>query len=248
MSSGTASLPSTLKQLKLAFGATAKPRKTRRGRKPTRRGTWAKHRPRPFHDRHHPVHVTLRARSGLPTLRGFALAGVIGRALRARVASNRARDRRRVQTFRVVEFSIQPKHLHLLVEASSKAALARGMQGLASSVARQVNRKLGRRGALFSDRYHAPALRGPREVRNGLVYVLKNYEKHLERIPEPGTEPRDGIDPCSSAAWFGGWAQAPPRPETSTPVSPPQTWLLRTGWRQRGGGPVRRDERPAAAR
>ena len=236
----TAILPSMSKQLKLRFGVPGKPRKTRRGRKPTRPGTWVKHRPRPFHDANHPAHVTLRVHRGIPSLRGYALAAVIGRSLRARATSSPR------SAFRVVHFSIQPNHIHLIVEATSKRTLAAGMQGLASSLARTVNRKLGRRGALFSDRYHAHALRGPREVRNCIVYVLKNYQKHPEPIPDLGTAPVDGIDPLSSARWFDGWAQAPPPPVTAPPVAPPQTWLLRTGWRLRGGGPLRRHERPAA--
>src|SRR5690242_7672357 len=101
------------KQLKLRFDVPGKPRKTRRGRKPTRPGTWVKHRPRPFHDGRHPAHVTLRVHRGIPSLRGYALSAVIGRRLRARATSSRPDT-----PFRVVHFSIQPNHIHLIVEAT----------------------------------------------------------------------------------------------------------------------------------
>jgi hypothetical protein len=147
-----------------------------------------------------------------------------------------------------VHFSIQPNHLHLIVEANDKGALARGMQGLAAGLARRVNRKLGRRGAVFAGRYHAHELRSPREVRNSIVYVLKNCEKHPVAFPDLGTAPADGIDPCSSARWFAGWADRCAPPDTPPPVAASRTWLLSVGWRVRGGGPISRNEAPAGCR
>jgi putative transposase len=119
------------------------------------------------------------------------------------------------------------------------------MQGLASGLARRVNRKLRRRGSLFGDRYHAHSLASPTEVRNAVVYVLKNYEKHAEAIPDRGTEPEDGVDPCSSARWFRGWAQPAEPPELPPPVAEARTWLLSTGWMRMGL--VGRRERPSGA-
>ena len=145
----------------------------------------------------------------------------------------------------MVHYSIQPNHLHLIVEASSKTALARGMQGLASGLARRVNRKLRRRGAMFGDRYHGHALASPTEVRNAIVYVVKNYEKHREPIPDRGTEPQRGIDPCSSARWFGGWAEPTEPTELAPPVAAPRTWLLSKAWM--GAGLLARHERPSGA-
>jgi REP element-mobilizing transposase RayT len=213
------------------------------GRKPTRPGTWIRHKPRPWHDAHHPVHITLRVRRGVRNLRSYELVRTINESLRrASQSLDPARVERR-RTFRVVHYSIQPNHLHLIVEASSKVALARGMQGLASVLARRVNRTLRRRGALFGDRYHAHTLATPTEVRHAIVYVLKNYEKHADPIPDLGTEPHDGVDPCSSARWFGGWAQATAPPSFAAPVAAPRTWLLGTGWKR--AGLIARHERPA---
>jgi REP element-mobilizing transposase RayT len=219
-------------------------RRKNAGRKPTRSGTWVGHKARPWHDAHHPVHVTLRVRRGVRNLRGFRLARTIGESLRRASQSLEPARVERRRTFRVVHFSIQPDHLHLIVEATSKVALARGMQGLASVLARRVNRTLRRRGSLFGDRYHAHALASPTEVRHAVVYVLKNYEKHAEAIPDRGTAPQGGIDPCSSARWFGGWAEPAEPTALDPPVAAPRTWLLHTGWK-RAGGSLARHERPA---
>jgi REP element-mobilizing transposase RayT len=216
------------------------------GRKPRRTGTWVGHRTRPWHDGNHPVHVTLRARRGVPNLRGLGVAKTITESLRRAAQSNDAGPSARRETFRVAHYSIQPNHIHLIVEATNKVALARGMQGLASILARRVNRKLRRRGPLFGDRYHAHTLATPTEVRHAIVYVLKNYEKHPEPIPDRGTEPVNGIDPCSSARWFGGWAEPAEPTAKAPPVVLPRTWLLHSGWK-RAGRLLARHERPAAA-
>jgi len=148
--------------------------------------------------------------------------------------------------FRVVEFNVLGNHLHLIVEAASKDALASGVAGLEIRVARRVNAALGRRGKLFPQRYHARALRTPREVRNALRYVLLN-RKHHTAAQRFG---RFWIDACSSAPWFTGWAQPirgdePWKRELLAlppPTAPPETWLLATGWKRHGL--LRFDERP----
>jgi REP element-mobilizing transposase RayT len=198
------------------------------------------HRARPFHDASHPVHVTWRVGRRLPNLRQRASAAAIGHAVRA--TSN---DAARARTFRVVHFSIQPDHIHLIVEAGSRQSLARGLQGLGRRIARDVNGVLGRRGRLFADRYHARPLATPREVRNAVVYVLTNFRKHFgPRANTDETCDQLGLDVCSSARWFDGWREPPPRPATPSPVAGPLTWLADAGWRRHGL--VCDGERPSA--
>jgi REP-associated tyrosine transposase len=145
--------------------------------------------------------------------------------------------------FRVVQFSVQEDHVHLIVEAHDKITLRRGMAGLAIRVARAVNRRLRRRGRFWRDRYHARELRTPREVRNGIVYVLMNRKKHA-----PDAR---GMDDRSSGWWFDGWkippAAAPPLDRHShAPVRRPLTWLAGEGWKRHGL--ISPDERPKPPR
>src|SRR5438128_8635085 len=194
------------------------------GRKPAGPRAGVPHRRRPLHHRGQPVHVTLRAVRGLPSLRGMRLFRALRSGLRAASAA----------TFRVAHCSVQTNHIHLLVEAEGTQALGRGMQGLGIRLAKAINRRLGRRGCVWAERYHGRALRTPREVRNGLVYVLLNGRKHGAI--------RRGIDPCSSGAWFGGWREGVEPSREPAPVARPRTWLLRVGWRRRG--PTRLRGRP----
>ena len=152
----SALVPGPHGQMNLVFPATKQRwggRRAGAGRPRSEHPRGLPHRARPYHDAHHPVHVTLRARRHLGSLRRRAVTSEILRAFRVAAA-----DPVRTQTFRVVHFSVQPDHLHLIVEGTSKVALGRGLQGLVSRLARRINATLGRRGAVFADRYHGRAL------------------------------------------------------------------------------------------
>jgi REP element-mobilizing transposase RayT len=152
--------------------------------------------------------------------------------------------------FRVLHFSVQWDHVHLVVEASDKAALSAGMRSLVIRIARAVNELLGRKGRLWADRWHGRDLASPREVRHALVYVLANFRKHAKARLGPG------IDAFSSATKFDGWRgftesaelpRAGPMVHRALArwvvVSKAKTWLASAGWRARGL--VRIDEAPS---
>jgi hypothetical protein len=158
----------------------------------------------------------MRCVRGLPSLR----AGGLYPALRGALAAGLRVD------FHIAQFTVQENHIHLLVEADGTRAIGRGMQGLAIRLAKAINRRLGRRGRVWLERYHSRALRTPREVRNALIYVLLNGLKH-------GVSGH-GIDPCSSGYWFAGWRRRAEPPSGPAPVARPRTWLLSVGWRRSG--------------
>ena len=148
------------------------------------------------------------------------------------------RKRRYAATFQVVEFSVQDNHLHLIVEATGADAhreLRSGVSGLVIAFAKRLNMMLGRRGKVWGDRWHGRSLGSPTEVRNALVYVFRNVAKHGTRMIGDGA-----VDPKSSAPRFGGWIAPLPWvfDDGPWPQRPPRTWLLGTGWRTHGGGPL----------
>jgi putative transposase len=227
-------------QLPLAFETRARARR-RSGRKAGKGRGFVRHRTREVHLPAHPVHVVLRSKFRplrsqfvFPTLRS-----ALAKAARAR------------EGFRVVQFSVQHDHLHLIVEARDKTALSRGMQGLAIRVARQVNRLVNRHGKLWADRFFSRALNSPRAVKNALAYVLNNFRKHATHAARESR-----IDPYSSAPYFNGFRELHGRapcelpPSRRFPLAPPgvpppeireeipivsaQTWFARIGWRRAG--------------
>src|SRR5207244_5409220 len=84
------------------------------------------HRTRPVHVPTHPVHVTLRSTSAVRCLRSARAFPAVRRALA--VASHAG--------FRILHFSVQDDHLHLIVEADDRRALGRGLRGVTIRVAR----------------------------------------------------------------------------------------------------------------
>src|SRR5438445_10181062 len=116
--------------------------------------------------------------------------------------------------FRLIDFSVQGNHIHMIVEAPDVVALCRAIKGLAVRMARALNKVMARRGPVFADRYHAHLLRSPREAFYAIRYVLENSAVHAAREEQPA--PR-GIDPCCSA-----WTD-----ECGPPlVAKAQWWLL----------------------
>jgi REP element-mobilizing transposase RayT len=158
-----------------------------------------------------PLHVTLRMAPHVYNLRSRRSFRVIAAALR--VGGERF-------DVRVIQFSVQGNHIHLVVEAPNRRALARAIQGFSIRVAKGLNRMMGRSGRVFDDRYHARVLRTPTEVRHAIHYVLGNARKHAAERGE--TYAPGYVDPYSSAG----------APDLALP--PAQTWLLRAGWRRAG--------------
>ncbi|HTE54763.1 MAG TPA: transposase [Kofleriaceae bacterium] len=192
-----------------------------------------------------PQHVTLRVVDGVGSLRRHRSMRIVRQAILA--GGHRLH-------FRVIEFSVQSNHLHLIVEADGADGLARGMIGLAVRLARRLNRLFGRRGRFFAERYHSRSLRTPTEVRHAVRYVLLNHRHHARREEPPrGAARAAAVDECSSGIWFDGWSTrldprevwqrellSQPRPTAFATV-----WLLTTGWKRRGL--LDRDESPGAA-
>ncbi len=211
------------------------PPKRKRGRpiKGSRAGS--PHKKRAAFKASEPIHVVLRVEAALGRLRRRDIYHAV-RGATLVVASR--------EGFRIVHLSIQGTHLHLLVEADGRSALARGMQAFQISAAKRMNavvkqvdpethERTRRRGKVFSDRYHAEVISSRRQARHALAYVLNNWRKHRE-----DRALSCNVDPFSSGLAFRGWKvfadpsfswSAPPTYEPLV-VWEPKTWLLREGW------------------
>jgi REP element-mobilizing transposase RayT len=146
------------------------------------------HAPRPVHSYRHPVHVTVRVAAGMPSLRHRK----VWRTVRTVLLAAAARFR---QMFRIVEYSVQSNHVHLVVEAHDRRELSRGMQGFGIRLAKNLNLRLERTGKVFQDRYHAHPLRSPTETLRALRYVRQNTHLHAWRENRPAAWTPD---PCST--------------------------------------------------
>ena len=204
--------------------------------RPRKRGRASEHhKVRPNLDANKPLHITTRVVARAHGLRRRDTYAVIRDA--SFIAAAHAPD------FRIVHLSIQRTHVHLIVEATNRTTLWKGMQGFLISAARGINAALAKRthrrqrGPVFADRYHTRAMSSPREVRNCIAYVLNNWRHHGEDRARPWK-----LDPFATGVCFDGWKELDGRPFMFRPpptyasliVWLPKTWLLGTGWRKHG--------------
>src|SRR5690349_4483335 len=173
------------------------------GRPPKGPRAGSPHKTRPFLHSRNPVHVTLRAIGAVGNLRRRC----VYRAVREATLTTARRE-----DFRICHLSIQHNHIHLLVEASDKRALASGMQGFQIAAAKHLNAAISkdrpgprRRGTVFPDRYHAEIITTPTQARHALNYVLNNFRKHGEDRAGPASTWK--VDWFSSGIAFPGWAE-----------------------------------------
>lgn len=172
---------------------------------------------RPRIPRNAVVHVVLRMRDEVPSLRSARYL----RALRETMRESSDRG-----GFRVVHYSVRRDHVNLIVEADDRAALAAGMKSMSTRVARAAHRVFAIDGSVLAGRYHLRLLRTPEEVREALAFVLL----------EPRARGTGRADPRSSAAWLDGWVAGhrPPRPSRPREVAAPRNPLLASRWRRLG--------------
>ena len=107
------------------------------------------------------------------------------------------------------------------------------------SIGKLANWLFERKGKVLDGRYHLRPRRTPLEVHRALRYVLLNHRHHAakrrsqhHRAEHVMAQP----DPASSGRWFNGWriATAPPNLNDICEVASARTWLLRTSWRRHG--------------
>jgi REP element-mobilizing transposase RayT len=176
------------------------------GRKPKGSRAGERHAARADFKPYHPLHVVIRV---VPEVGSLRRRGMY-KAMRDATITAALRER-----LRIVHVSLQRTHVHLLVEADHKAALARGMQGFLISAARNINTALGssgrrRRGRVFADRYHVEVITTPTRARHALGYVLGNWRKHGE--DRHGLASTWLVDPFSTGILFPDWAEGDERP------------------------------------
>ena len=208
------------------------------GRPPKGARAGSPHKTRPFLHPRYPVHVTLRAISAV----GYLRRRCVYRAIREATLTTAPRE-----DFRIIHLTIQHNHVHLIVEASDKHALASGMKGFQISAAKHINAAISqgrpgprRRGTVFPDRYHAEIITSPTQARNAVAYVANNFRKHREDQTAPASTWK--VDWFSTGIMFPGWAEYGDEPflwripATYDPLITyqPKTWLLREGWKKAG--------------
>ena len=211
--------------------------------RPRKEGAGLRHEARPVRNPRHPLHVVSRVCPGLESLRTNDAVDLIRGAIR---------ESQGAYGMRVIHYSIQSNHIHLLVEVDgselqpslrgvpvneirrseelAKLALAKGIKSLLVKIAKRLNARLWRRkGQVFEGRYYAESISTPLQMQRAIAYVLNNGQHHGATILR--------IDPYSSGRWFDGWEApiaTPSEPPEEWPVAAPRTWFAGVGWKIHG--------------
>jgi REP element-mobilizing transposase RayT len=174
-------------------------RRANSGRKPGLRPT-VLHRERGEHRADRPVLITLRRAKTMSSLRTERAHRILRETIRAT-----QRD-----TFRIIHYTVQDDHLHLIVEAENADSLSNAMRSFTIRAAVRINYELfGRRqGRVWTERYRMRELSTPSEARGALRFVLANDMKH-------------GNGKAGARAVLDGAAAV---------LAMPRTWLMRDGW------------------
>ncbi|MGZ3416407.1 MAG: hypothetical protein ACXVEF_21365 [Polyangiales bacterium] len=122
--------------------------------------------------------------------------------------------------FRVVHFSVQHNHVHMIVEANDRRTMSERLRAMLIRIARGLNSVMGAHGRRFEDRYHEHILRTPNEARNALRYVIRNRAHHLAQW---GKSDGGWVDEYSSE-----WRAL------ASLIVPARSWLLTEGWTRAG--------------
>lgn len=109
---------------------------------------------------HKPLHVNFKYRT---TIKNKFCLRLLKRAI----------HNARAQGLKVIHFSLQHNHVHLIVEATNNSILTSGMRSLTVTMTKGL--KMGK---VQLERYHLHVLKSIRETKHAVHYVLFNQQKH----------------------------------------------------------------------
>jgi len=192
------------------------------------------------------VHVTLKLMREFNGLRHAPESELVRKVLRA------SSDAPACSGVRVLHYSIQWDHLHLIVEARDAAALSAAMKSLCVRLAKGLNRSWQRKGPVHVDRYHSPVARRPlaassmsndrRRLTRCAAVPDHDYGTHRRPRPRPRNTkpPSDFVRPRARRLRGGVWTPLVSVTVGSGPHFPGAAGALAgrcRRWRRRGASP-----------
>ena len=76
--------------------------------------------------------------------------------------------------YRLLEWCVMPNHVHVMIEALSGASLGQIVKEWKSYSAHEINRRLGRSGALWAEDYHDRYIRDQGHFEDARFYIRNN--------------------------------------------------------------------------
>jgi REP element-mobilizing transposase RayT len=136
--------------------------------RPAIRDIGIRHTERPIITRPSSLHLTVKIKSNKANIKNKSVLRILKRAIM----------NARRQGLRVVHYSLEYDHVHLLVEVGNNQTLGKGMQSFGVTIAKAINRLRLVKGEVYKHRYHFRKIRSTRELKNVMSYIFNNGVKH----------------------------------------------------------------------
>lgn len=115
-----------------------------------------------------PLHLTIKVRSNKADIQNKIILKSLHRAI----------IRARLKGLKIIHYSLEYNHVHLLVEAKNNLVLHKGMQAFGITFSKAINKFKKVKGAVYKHRYHFRQISGHRDLKNVLNYIFHNGVKH----------------------------------------------------------------------
>ncbi len=127
-----------------------------------------RHTPRPLITRRASLHLTVKVKRNKADIKNKAVLAILKRAIL----------NARLKGLRVIHYTLEYDHVHLLIEADNNKILGKGMQAFGVTLAKAINRLWKLKGEVYKHRYHFSRIESPRELKNVMNYIFNNGVKH----------------------------------------------------------------------
>ena len=139
----------------------------RAGRKPIH-DKGIRHIQRERFERESSFHITIKVRQEKSDLQNKMILKALHRAIM----------KARYKSLKVIHYTLEFNHIHLLVEAYNQEQLSNCMQSFGVTLAKMINKVKFKKGRVYKHRYHLRRLSSVMELKNVLKYIFNNGIKH----------------------------------------------------------------------
>ncbi|MGZ3790137.1 MAG: transposase [Bacteriovorax sp.] len=108
------------------------------------------------------LHLTVKIVKNKADMKNKSVLGLLKRAIL----------NARRQGLKVIHYSLEYDHVHLLIEAENNHVLGKGMQAFGVTLSKAINRMRKRKGGVYKHRYHFRQISSSRELKNVMNYIF----------------------------------------------------------------------------
>ena len=118
------------------------------------------------------LHLTIKVRENKADIKSKTILKALHHAIK----------RARMKQLRILHYTLEYNHVHLLVEATGNKILHSGMQAMGISFSKAINKIKCLKGSVYKNRYHFRSLKTRRELKNAILYIFNNARKHKRSL------------------------------------------------------------------